>query len=148
MTKVLGAGYWDEVYGDAGFAYGELPNEFLVTVINDYISANQDSLPRKILLIGDGEGRNSIYLGCVVGFEVFAMDQSAVGMSKLNATALAMGISDKIHTTVADLKDFDFSSTKYDIVVSIFVHLPEELRKQVVQFFACSFESLFISILI
>ena len=132
MTRVLDAAYWDEVYGQAGFAYGELPNEFLVAVINDYISADHDSLPRKILLLGDGEGRNSIYLGCAVGFEVFAMDQSAVGMSKLNASALAMGIGDKIHTTVADLKDFDFTRTKYDIVVSIFVHLPEELRKQVV----------------
>ncbi len=128
--SVLNASFWDQVYSDAG-AYGELPNEFLVNSINDFISREDTSLPKKVLLIGDGEGRNSIYLGSVVGFEVHSMDQSAVGMSKLDSTALAMGISDKIHTTVADLKDFDFSANKYDIIVSIFVHMPEELRKQV-----------------
>lgn len=113
---------WDERYGEAGFAYGTAPNDFLVSSISH--------LPKggSVLCLAEGEGRNSTYLAAK-GFVVTAVDSSAVGMQKAQLLARENGVD--ISTCVADLDDFTFPPQSYDGIVSIFCHLPVPLRKKI-----------------
>ena len=112
---------WDRRYSEPGFAYGTEPNEFLVSVV--------DRLPRgRVLCIGEGEGRNAVYLARQ-GYEVTAVDASAVGLGKAERLAERHEVS--ITTVVADLAGFDVEPGVWEVVVSIFCHLPPVLRARV-----------------
>lgn len=112
---------WDERYAGDEFFFGTEPNDFLV-----------DLAPRlpagRTLCIADGEGRNSVFLAAK-GHDVTAMDASVVGMEKAAALAAARGV--ELATVVADLRDFDFSLERWDAIVSIFCHMPPDLRRDV-----------------
>ncbi|TVQ29244.1 MAG: class I SAM-dependent methyltransferase [Spirochaetaceae bacterium] len=112
---------WDERYSADGYVFGTEPNGFLA-----------DTVPRlrvgRALCIADGEGRNSVFLA-ERGFTVTAMDASAIGMRK--ATTLAMTRNVGLTTHVADLESYDFGNARWDAIVSIFCHLPPELRRRV-----------------
>ncbi len=113
---------WDERYEEPGYAYGERPNDFLVEAVA--------RLPRRggtALCLADGEGRNGVYLA-EQGFAVTSVDLSAVGLRKARALAAQRGV--ELTTVHADLADFDLGRSAWDLVVSIFVHLPEELRRR------------------
>ena len=79
----------------------------------------------RVLCIADGEGRKGVYLA-EHGFDVTSVDASRVGLDKANALAAAQKVS--ITTVHADLADFDFGVDQWDAIVSIFCHLPPELR--------------------
>lgn len=116
------AGFWDERYGGEEFAYGTAPNDFLV--------ANAGYLPPggRILLPGDGEGRNSVWLA-EQGFSPTAVDFSAAGLAKARALAAARGVA--IETVHADLTEWDGPTAAFDGVVAIFLHLPPAQRRPV-----------------
>jgi SAM-dependent methyltransferase len=84
-------------------------------------------LPRvgRGLDIGAGEGRNALYLASL-GLDVLAVDQSAIGMAKAARLAAERGL--KLETRAVDLREFDAAPGSFDVVSSIFVHLPRELR--------------------
>lgn len=112
---------WNERYGKPGYAYGTEPNEFLVSVAPD--------IPRgKVLCLGEGEGRNAVYLASL-GHEVVAVDQSEVGLAKAQELAAERGV--KIRTIVADLGEFTIEPKSWQAVVSIFCHLPTALWTRV-----------------
>ena len=112
---------WDKRFSRKEYFYGTEPNEFFKTEI--------DKLePGKALFLGEGEGRNSVY-AATLGWKVDAVDYSMVGKQK--AIALAKQKNTEINYTVTDLKDFTPLQNYYDLVVIIFLHLPEELRKEV-----------------
>ena len=112
---------WDQRYSSETYAYGTEPNDFLVSVF--------DKLPAgKVLCIGEGEGRNAVWLARH-GREVTAMDSSEVGLHKANMLAIKHGVN--ITTVYADLADFDIGMQCWDAIVSIFCHLPPELRHTV-----------------
>lgn len=113
---------WDQRYSEPGFAYGTDPNDFLVGSLHHLPSSG------KVLCIAEGEGRNSVYLA-KLGYNVTAVDSSAVAMEKTKAMAGESGVS--VQTVVADLGSFDFGLNSYDAIVSIFCHLPPELRRTV-----------------
>lgn len=81
-----------------------------------------------VLCIGEGEGRNALYLASL-GYEVQAVDASAVGLAKADALAEARGL--ELRTTVADLAEYDFGRNRWAGIVSIFCHLPPALRERV-----------------
>ena len=113
--------FWDERYAEPGLAYGPEPNGFLVSVTH--------RIPEgPVLCIGEGEGRNALYLASL-GYEVEAVDASAVGLAKADALAEARGL--ELRTTVADLADYDFGRDRWAGIVSIFCHLPATLREKV-----------------
>lgn len=120
--QVMSNAFWDERYAAEGLAYGEAPNEFLVSVA--------DGLPRqgRALDIGAGEGRNALFLASR-GLEVLAVDQSAVGMQKAERLARERGLN--LRTRAVDLRDFEAEAESLDVVSSIFVHLPAGLRATV-----------------
>lgn len=114
---------WDRRYAAEEFYYGTAPNDFL--------RASEPLLSRgaKVLCLGEGEGRNAVFLAGQ-GHEVLAVDQSAVGLAK--ATRLAAGQGVGIATTVADLDTWDFAAATpaggWDAIVSIWCHLPAAIR--------------------
>ena len=61
------------------------------------------------------------------GHEVVAVDVSAVGLEKAGRLASERGV--KITTIAADLACFDIEPDSWDTVVSIFAHLPPEIRR-------------------
>lgn len=112
---------WDERYGSVDTAYGTLPNDFL-----------REHLARvplgKCLCLAEGEGRNGLFLA-KAGHEVTGVDQSSVGLQKFQPFALEAGVT--VHTVVADLTDYDLGEEKWDSIISIWCHLPPELRARV-----------------
>ena len=114
--------FWDQRYAGAGLAYGGAPNEFLVSMA-DRLPAGGNALD-----LGAGEGRNALFLAAR-GLDVLAVDQSAVGMEKAQRLARERGL--RLRTRAADLRDFDAGPDSFDVVSSIFVHLPASLRAAV-----------------
>lgn len=110
---------WDERYGADDYAYGTEPNGFLASVA--------ERIPKgKVLCLAEGEGRNAVYLASL-GYEVTAVDSSAVGMAKANKLAKERGV--QIKTIVADLAQFDIERESWDGIVSIFCHVPPAIRE-------------------
>ena len=112
---------WDTKYGEESYFYGTQPNDFL--------KENVGKIPKgRVLCLADGEGRNSVFLA-QQGYDVTAVDSSAVGMRKASALAKSKGVS--VTTIVADLNDFDLGEGMWSGIVSIFCHLPSTLRGKV-----------------
>lgn len=114
----MDAKQWDERYSESGFMYGTEPNEFLVSVA--------DRIPTgPVLMLGDGEGRNGVYLAGR-GYEVVSVDQSTVALEKARGLARERGV--KIETRQADLREFVVDAGSWAGIVSIFCHLPPAIR--------------------
>jgi 2-polyprenyl-3-methyl-5-hydroxy-6-metoxy-1,4-benzoquinol methylase len=112
---------WDRRYAKPGFAYGTAPNAFLVSAA--------PYLPQgRILSLGEGEGRNAVFLA-ELGYDVTAIDASSVGLEKARRLASERGVS--ITTVVSDLSTFWIEHEQWDGIVSIFCHLPPALRRRV-----------------
>jgi SAM-dependent methyltransferase len=113
---------WDERYAEAGWAYGTEPNDFLVEVA--------DAIPAggRVLCLGDGQGRNGVFLAGR-GHAVTAMDLSSVGMERGRELSAARGVH--VDFQVGDLATYDLGVARWDAIVSIWVHLPSELRRAV-----------------
>jgi Methyltransferase domain len=111
--------FWDQNFSIPGYKYGTAPNAFLVQ--------QAQLLPpaAAVLVPGDGEGRNSVWLA-QQGHRVTAMDASAVGLQKAQALAAGRGVS--IQTERADLADWTPVPASADAVVLTFVHLPPSIR--------------------
>jgi SAM-dependent methyltransferase len=115
---------WDERYASEGYFYGKEPNDFLKENVQLIRSGES------VLCLAEGEGRNAVFIaGTVKSTQVTAVDSSKVGLDKTKALALEKGVS--IETMHADLSEFDFGRDKWDVIVSIWCHLPSELRKKV-----------------
>lgn len=114
--------HWDERYGSPEYWYGTLPNDFL----REHAAA----LPAggRVLCLGEGEGRNAAFLAAQ-GFDVVAVDASAVGLAKTERLAQQRGV--RIATVHADLADFALGRAEWDGIVSIWCHLPQPLRARV-----------------
>jgi 2-polyprenyl-3-methyl-5-hydroxy-6-metoxy-1,4-benzoquinol methylase len=114
--------FWDDRYGESGYAYGTTANQFL--------TEQQHRLKpgMKTLVVGDGEGRNGVCLA-TQGLNVLSIDLSPVGLEK--AQALAHQHQVQIQTQCADLTTWDWVVAEYDLVVSIYVHFVPEIRQQI-----------------
>ena len=111
---------WDERYAEDDYVYGTEPNDFLRAAV-----AN---VPRgRALCLAEGEGRNAVFLA-QQGFDVLAVDSSAVGLQK--AQRLAEDREVQIETLVADLADYAIEPDSWDLIVSIFCHLPPDVRRR------------------
>ena len=114
--------FWDQRYSSDDLAYGEAPNAFLCSMAHHLPNVG------RALDIGAGEGRNALFLASQ-GLEVLAVDQSEVGMHKAQRIAQERGLT--LQVRAADLQDFDAERNSFDVISSIFVHLPATLRATV-----------------
>lgn len=110
---------WNQRYSSDGFAYGTEPNSFLVE--------NAKLLTGSVLSLAEGEGRNAVFLA-TLGLDVLGVDGSAVGLKKAHQLAASKGVT--IRTEVADLATYEPPANFYGSVVSIFAHLPSDVRRR------------------
>lgn len=114
---------WDDRYSQQQYAYGKLPNDFLKDNLSHLHCGSS-------LCLADGEGRNSVFLA-EQSHDVTSVDASAPGIQK--AKQLADEKQVIINTEVADLAEYVIAENAWDNIVSIFCHLPPELRCKVHQ---------------
>lgn len=110
---------WNERYAGADFAYGTAPNSFL--------EANAAVLCGPVLSLGEGEGRNAVFLASK-GLDVLCVDASDVGLAKAQGLAASRGVAVRIE--VADLTTYEPIAGTYGSVISIFAHLPSHVRQR------------------
>ncbi len=108
---------WNTRYNTDQFIYGLNPNEFLKSFI-------ENNPPGKILLPGDGEGRNAVFAASQ-GWDVTAFDYSEQAMKK--ALKLANENRVQINYQTKNVETFE-SKEKYDLISIIFLHLPPIIR--------------------
>ena len=110
---------WDSRYAGDAFMYGTAPNDFL----REQVAV----LPAgaRVLCLAEGEGRNAVFLA-ERGFVVTGVDGSKVGLEKAQKLAAQRGV--KLENIVADLREFELGTAKWDAIVSIWCHVPPDLR--------------------
>jgi len=111
--------FWDRRYAEPGFAYGTEPNAFLVSQRNRLVKG------ALALAVGDGEGRNGVWLA-MQGLKVLSVDASHVGLEKAKRLAADRGVT--LRTEQIDLTRWKWPTAEFDVVVSVFVHFPPDVR--------------------
>ena len=111
--------FWEQRYSEKGWAYGTEPNVFL--------SAQGAHLKpgMKVLVAGDGEGRNGVWLA-QHGLDVLSVDYSSAGLRKARELAIAKGT--RLNTECVDLTRWRWPVAAFDVVVSIYLHFAPDVR--------------------
>jgi len=112
--------FWDERFSSEEYVYGKEPNEFFRAVIDNLE-------PGKILIPGEGEGRNAAY-AAGLGWDVHAFDSSEEGKKKALQLAQEKGV--EINYTISDYQSFT-GAEQFDAIALIFTHLPSSERQEV-----------------
>jgi SAM-dependent methyltransferase len=112
---------WDARFEDAFAAYGSEPNDFLRAVAGRIPAG-------PVLDLAAGEGRNAVHLA-ELGHEVTAVDLSPVGLE--NAATLAARRGVDLTTVVSDLADFDLGESRWAGIISVWAHVPPDLRSTI-----------------
>ena len=115
--------FWNERYAELEYVYGEEPNEYL---------KQQLALlsPGKILFPCEGEGRNAVY-AATQNWQTFACDYSEAGKKKAELLALKNKVT--FQYDICDILDYPGQAESFDVIVLIFAHFPENLRKEIHQ---------------
>lgn len=112
--------FWDERYTSNDFVYGTAPNHFFKEQIGNL-------KPGKILMLGEGEGRNAVY-AAKLGWNVDAVDLSYVAKQKALKFSEQNGVS--INYFTSDVFSYKFPKSEYDAVGIIFLHMNEAESKR------------------
>jgi SAM-dependent methyltransferase len=110
---------WDSRYESEEYVYGKEANSF-------FASELEKINPGKILLPGEGEGRNAVFAASL-GWEVIAYDQSEEGKNKALRFAKERGV--RIDYRVQSLEDYKVTPSSFDAVGLCFFHAAPPLRK-------------------
>jgi 2-polyprenyl-3-methyl-5-hydroxy-6-metoxy-1,4-benzoquinol methylase len=111
--------FWNERFSTDKYIYGKNPNKFFKEQIDQL-------KPGRLLLLGEGEGRNSVY-AAIKGWEVDAADFSQTAKEK--ALRLAKKNNVNINYAISNLADFTPRENCYDAIGLIFIHLKPGSRK-------------------
>jgi SAM-dependent methyltransferase len=111
---------WDRHYAEAGYIFGTVPNSFLVAEAHRFVPKG------RILVPGDGEGRNGVWLSGQ-GFDVTSVEASSVGAGKARALAAQRDVQIDIQN--ANLDAWDWPIATFDGVAAIFVHFEAHVRR-------------------
>ncbi|HEY5535729.1 MAG TPA: class I SAM-dependent methyltransferase [Ignavibacteria bacterium] len=113
--------FWDKRYSDPEYVYGKQPNEYFSKVL--------DGLkPGKLLLPGEGEGRNAIY-AAKKGWEVTAIDFSL--QAKEKAIKFASENNVEIDYIVTSIENYSFPEREFDAAALIYAHFPPDIREKI-----------------
>lgn len=107
---------WDKRYDTQDYVYGTEPSRFL-KLNTELLHAGDIALA-----VADGEGRNSVFMA-EQGLNVTAVDSSSVGLEKARRLAADRGA--KVDFRLADLRDWDWDATQYDVVAAIFIQFAD-----------------------
>ena len=111
--------FWNEKFKNEDYFYGTEPNQFLKSFA--YLFKPN----AKVLSLGDGEGRNTVFLA-KKGLDVTASDASSIGLKKLER--LAENEKARVNTRYEDIVSGDWDNLKWDGIINIFCHLPKDQR--------------------
>ena len=111
--------FWDERFSAKDYIYGTEPNSFFKEQL-DKLSIG------KILLLGEGEGRNAVY-AAKNGWKVDAVDYSSVARDK--ALKLAKNFRVSINYDLQKIQIFFPDKNFYNAAAIIFFHLNSIERK-------------------
>lgn len=111
---------WDQMYSTPEYRYGTTSNAFLAEQAPNLLS---DGV--RVLVVGDGEGRNGVWLA-EQGFAVTTVDASAKGAAKSKALADERGVTLDIRAGLFPQATADCAP--FDAVVLTFVHVPPPMR--------------------
>lgn len=111
--------FWDDRYAADGYRFGTDPAAFLRT------HAGHIAPGSRVLCVGDGEGRNSVWLAGQ-GHRVTALDPSGVALDKAARLARARGVT--VEAVQATAEDWDWFRP-FDAVVAIFVQFAAPARR-------------------
>merc|ERR1739841_217262 len=104
---------WDHRYSSTKkYVYGKDPNACVVEAFEKRWLPGQG----RVLLLGEGEGRNAVYLASQ-GFECVASDPSRRALEKAERLATARNV--RIQTLKADAMGA-LATGPYDVIVSVF----------------------------
>ena len=117
---------WNERYGVEGWFFGDAPSPLLVAAL---ASAPVPGRAGRALCLGEGEGRDALYLAGR-GFVVTAIDGAEAGLAKLRARARELRLS--VSTVCADLAGYEPAPGAYDLATSFYCHLEPEVRRVVI----------------
>lgn len=115
---------WNNRYESEEYIYGQHPNDFL----RDHIALFDNG--GAVLTLAEGEGRNAVFLA-QHGCQVRSVDFSIVGRRKTLQLAQKQRVM--VDYDVADLTQYNLGRAKWDGIISIFCHLPENNRPALYQ---------------
>ncbi len=110
---------WESRYRSESYVYGTDPNEYLAASLAHLGTGDA-------LCLAEGEGRNAAFLAAA-GFRVTSVDWSEAGVEKTRRLAAARGV--EVDAVVGDLATYDLGSERFDLIVSIFAHVPPPVRR-------------------
>jgi 2-polyprenyl-3-methyl-5-hydroxy-6-metoxy-1,4-benzoquinol methylase len=116
----MDAAGWDARYG-AGQQWSTEPNAFFADAVTRLRLE-----PGRAVDLACGEGRNAVWLARN-GWDVLAVDFSAVGIERGRAMAVEAGVD--VDWAVADLADFDLGAGSFDLVAHVYLHWPTAPRE-------------------
>ncbi len=113
------ASFWNARYADPEYGYGVAPNAYLAS------HAHRLKPGMTALVPADGEGRNGVWLA-EQGLDVTTVDLSAEGVRKSRKLATQRGVA--LIAEQADLLTWNWPERAFDVVASIYLHLPPATR--------------------
>jgi len=116
--------FWNPKFAASDYVYGTDPNDFLRHYCRELPAGGP------VLSLGEGEGRNAVYLA-EQGFSVTALDAASAGLIKVTKLAERRAVS--VKTIHADLDEYQIAPGAWQGIVSVFCHLPTQLRARVLR---------------
>jgi 2-polyprenyl-3-methyl-5-hydroxy-6-metoxy-1,4-benzoquinol methylase len=107
---------WNRKHGEAGLLFGAEPNRFLVAEVADLP-------PGRALDLACGAGRNAVWLA-ERGWTVTAVDFSDVAIANARGLAAERGV--EVDWVEADLREWTSPARSFDLVLVLYLQLPEE----------------------
>lgn len=114
---------WNERFSSEEYVYGKEPNQFLKSTFEK----NQIFFQNPILLLGDGEGRNGVYLSSN-GFDATSLDFSEKALEKAKLLAGEKKVT--LKTILSNINKYKFQKDHWGTIVSIFFHIDPKSRRQ------------------
>lgn len=112
------AAAWDRRYAASEGVWGAEPNVWVAQELNGLA-------PGRALDLGAGEGRHAVWLA-ERGWQVTAVDFSAVALERGRAAAGALGVGGRIEWRVEDATCFAPEPARLDLALAAYLQLPAE----------------------
>ncbi|MFW5820215.1 MAG: class I SAM-dependent methyltransferase [Bacteroidota bacterium] len=112
--------FWNQRFDIDGYVYGTSPSHFFEEKLWDQKFG-------RLLLPGEGEGRNAVY-AAKKGWFVHAFDFSNIAAAK--AIALSRHEKVRFEYQISEVSNFETAADYYHLVGITFLHLPPNARKR------------------
>ncbi|MCZ4607782.1 class I SAM-dependent methyltransferase [Streptomyces sp. Lzd4kr] len=123
MSTTDAVAFWDDVYAARPAAGGPQPNARLTETVTGLP-------PGDAMDLGCGDGGDALWLARL-GWNVTAVDISAVAVERFAALARSHGLGDRVTTVRADLHR-SFPPGGFDLVCAHYLHTPFDLDRATV----------------